>query len=99
MLMLLRKLGSVLAVALGLVVVTGCMDPQTKELLEELKSNQKKMLTEMENLKKAGGARPGRGGPRPGAPDPTKTYAVPVMGQQKGDSNALVTIIEVSDFQ
>ena len=44
-------------------------------------------------------ARPTPPQARPGRPDPTKTYAIPAMGTRKGPKDALVTIVEVSDYQ
>lgn len=95
--------------ALSLVLTTGCdkgaqVDTSKIEAsIKELKEGQAQVLKELAAVQKAvkngggGKARPSR---RPGSPDPAATYKVPVDdAHAKGPKDALVTIIEWSDFQ
>tara|TARA_Y100001968_G_scaffold320651_1_gene353901 strand:- start:1046 stop:1324 length:279 start_codon:yes stop_codon:yes gene_type:complete len=67
--------------------------------LDEMKATQKQILTKLDELAKRPAAAPARPR-RPRGPDPKKTYAFPVgKSPTKGPKDALVTIIEVSDFQ
>jgi hypothetical protein len=65
--------------------------------IEELKKNQKDILTKLDKVQAA----PARPTPqRPRGPDPGKVYSFPVEGSPaKGPNDAWITIIEVSDFQ
>lgn len=78
-------------------MLAACVQPAE---IEELKSNQKKILGKLDELAKKG---PGAGAPprpAPNRPDPSKTYAFPVgKSASKGPNDAWVTIVEVSDFQ
>ena len=73
--------------------------------LEEIKQNQKETNKQLQAIAKA--LKNGVGTPaakkrpaRPKGPDPKKTYAFPVgKSPTKGPSDALVTVIEISDFQ
>ncbi|MCK5687643.1 thioredoxin domain-containing protein [Myxococcota bacterium] len=71
--------------------------------IEEIKKNQKEMLSKLDQIAKRGPAAPSRGkkpAQRAGRPDPTATYAFPVGDSAvKGKADAWVTIIEVSEFQ
>lgn len=94
--------------ALSLVLTTGCdkaapVDTSKIEnTLKELKAGQDKVLKELAavktEVKKAPArAKPGR---RPGSPDPAAVYKVPVEdAHAKGPADALVTIVEWSEFQ
>lgn len=87
------KAGLTLALSIGLV---GCV---ARGEIEELKNNQKEILSALEKLEKAGPAARARPS-RPRGPDPSKVYAFPVgEAHIKGPKDAWVTIIEVSDFQ
>jgi protein-disulfide isomerase len=59
--------------------------------------------TLMQNARDSEGAAPGAAGAEPGAqpqPDPAAVYRVPVGNEpSKGPANALVTIVEVSDYE
>ena len=66
--------------------------------IEEIKKNQKDILAKLDQIQKAGPARPAPR--RPAGPDPTKTYSFPAADSPiRGEKDAWVTIIEVSDFQ
>jgi len=67
---------------------------------DEIKSTQKTILSKLDAIaKRPAAAAPARA-KRPRGPDPKKVYAFPVgKAHAKGPKDALVTIIEVSDFQ
>ena len=69
--------------------------------LDEIKATQKQILTKLDAIAKRPAAVAAKAAPkRPRGPDPKKTYAFPVgKSPAKGPKDALVTIIEVSDFQ
>ena len=69
----------------------------TRGDIEEIKENQKKILEKLER----GGGRPTPPTPqRPHGPDAAATYSVPIgNAAAEGPADALVTIVEVSDFQ
>ena len=71
--------------------------------LDEIKANQKEIVKQLQVIAKkpSGAAAPAPARPqRPRGPDPKKTYAFPVgKAPSVGPKDALVTIIEVSDFQ
>ena len=54
-----------------------------------------------DGLTKAAAAKPKKPSARPGQPDPKAVYKVPLKGNepQKGPDDALVTIVEISDFE
>ena len=54
-----------------------------------------------DGLAKAAAAKPKKPSARPGQPDPKAVYKVPLKGNepQKGPDDALVTIVEISDFE
>ncbi|UCF48860.1 MAG: thioredoxin domain-containing protein [Myxococcales bacterium] len=54
-----------------------------------------------DGLTKAADAKPKPAAARPGQPDPKAVYKVPLKGDepQKGSKDALVTIVEISDFE
>jgi protein-disulfide isomerase len=54
-----------------------------------------------DGLTKAAAAKPKQPSARPGQPDPKAVYKVPLKGNepQKGPDDALVTIVEISDFE
>ena len=86
---------SILAATLA-AALSGCVTPGD---LEELKSQNKEILSKLDSLQKGGAPRPA---PRaqPGQPDPSATYAVE-LGEAavKGPKEAWVTVVEISDFQ
>lgn len=91
--MSLARNAGLLLIAVGLV---GCV---TRSDLEEVKENQKTIISKLEALEKAGPARPARP-QRPRGPDPKAVYSMPVgEAYTKGPKDAWVTIIEISDFQ
>lgn len=72
--------------------------------LKEIKADQQKIMAEIGSLKadvkKAATARPAKPARRPGTPDPSATYKVTVDDAYvKGPNDALITIVEWSDFQ
>ena len=68
--------------------------------LDEIKATQKQILTKLDVIAKRPAAVAKAAPQRPRGPDPKKTYAFPVgKSPAKGPKDALVTIIEVSDFQ
>ena len=78
------------------VFAFGCA---SKADLDEIKSTQKEILSKLDVIAKRPAAAPAKP-QRPRGPDPKKTYAFPVeKSPVKGPKDALVTIIEVSDFQ
>ena len=67
--------------------------------LDEIKGTQKQILTKLDELAKRPAAAPQRP-KRPRGPDPKSVYAFPVDNSpMMGPKDALVTIIEISDFQ
>ncbi len=69
----------------------------TRGDIEEIKENQKKILTQLE---KGGRPQMPQQPQRPQGPDPAKVYAFPVGDSPaQGPADAWVTIVEVSDFQ
>lgn len=100
--------------AAALVTVTtaglGCQGSgsfaKLQESLSQIKDNQQSILARLDQLEEKMGSAPARPSkpdakrPRPGRPDPSKTYKVPVGDAwTKGGEAAKVTIVEWSDFQ
>ena len=85
----------VLPILVCLGFIAGCI---TRADIEEIKKNQKDILAKLD---KAGKAAPAAKRPeRPRGPDPSKVYSFPAEeSPSKGPKDALVTVIEVSDFQ
>ena len=73
----------------------------SKADLDEIKATQKEILTKLDALAKRPAAAAAAAKPqRPRGPDPQKTYAFPVeKSPVLGPKDALVTIMEISDFQ
>jgi len=78
---------------------------QISETQAQILSRIDQIETKIANLP-AGGAAPGKAqpgqqGPQPGKPDPAATYKVAVAptDSSKGPADALVTLVEWSDFQ
>ena len=70
----------------------------TRADVEEIKQSQRDIVSKLDALQKTA-ARPAPRA-RVTAPDPSKTYAFPVGGSAiKGNEDAWVTVVEVSDFQ
>jgi len=84
----------VLLTLLGFGMLASCV---TRADIEEIKKNQKDILGKLDKVQAA----PARPTPqRPQGPDPSKVYAFPVGDSPvKGNKDAWVTVIEVSDFQ
>jgi protein-disulfide isomerase len=67
--------------------------------IEEIKANEKDILAKLDKMA-AAPARPQQPQQQQRGPDPTATYAFPLGDAVlRGSSDALVTIVEVSDFQ
>ena len=63
----------------------------------KLKKNQERILAKLDQIAKRAG-KPGQ--KQPGQPDPKAVYSFPIGNSAiKGNKDALVTIVEVSDFQ
>ena len=81
---------ALLALGLGACVTRG--------EIEELKSNQEKILAKLETMGRAAPERPQP--QRPQGPDPAKVYSMPIEGSaMKGPADAWITLVEVSEFQ
>lgn len=89
------KSGLFVIAALGLAA---CV---TRGEIEELKKNDKAILEKLDKIAaNAGRAAPMPQQQGPRGPDPDKVYAVPLGDSpSRGPADALVTIVEVSDFQ
>jgi len=85
---------------------------QVNEKLSTIADQQTQILTRIDQLEQklaslpagapaAPGKQPGQQGPQPGKPDPAATYKVAVAptDASKGPADALVTLVEWSDFQ
>ncbi len=72
----------------------------TRGEVEELKQNQEKILAKLDALSRAGGPQRQAQPQRPQGPDPAKVYSVAIDGAAtKGPADALVTVVEISEFQ
>ncbi len=92
--MALKKL-ALAAAGLTLVIASGCT---SRADIEEIKKNQKDILAKLDAPGRGAGARPPAA--RPNRPDPNKIYSFDIGDANvKGDNDAWVTIVEVSDFQ
>ncbi len=90
-----KQLTLLIGLVTGLGVLSGCV---SRAEIEEIKANQEKILAKIDKIKAAPAA-PAKPKRRPG-PDPKTVYAFPAGDSAaKGPADALVTIIEVSDFQ
>jgi protein-disulfide isomerase len=82
--------------ALCLALLAGCV---SRADLDEIKKNQKDILAKLGELEKKGPAAPSMP-QRPPGPDASAVYSFPVdASPASGPADALVTVIEVSDFQ
>ena len=70
-------------------------------LTQGVKKSQVYATVTKDGLTKAAAPKPKAQQPRPGQPDPKAVYKVPLQGNepQKGPDDALVTIVEFSDFE
>jgi protein-disulfide isomerase len=108
-----RGLGALLVAAIGLTGCQGAgAFAQVNEKLSQIADGQTQILARMDaleakiaNMPAAAAAAPGKApqgpqGPQPGKPDPAATYKVTVDDAvTKGSAEALVTLVEWSDFQ
>ena len=85
-------LASLLTILSALLLV-GCNTPT--EQLTRIENKIDELAKKVEEIGKAAPRKPSR----PKGPDPSKVYSVAALGQQKGPSDAFVTIVESSDFQ
>lgn len=85
-----------LAIGATLALVSGCV---SRADIDEIKATQKQIIEKLDKAP-AMAARPMPPQQQPQGPDPQKVYAFPVgESATKGPADALVTIIEVSEFQ
>lgn len=92
--MTLKKL-TLAAAALAVGITSGCT---SRADIEEIKKNQKDILAKLDKVGTGAAARPSR--PQPKRPDPNKIYSFTVDDTSiKGDKDAWVTVVEISDFQ
>ena len=104
-------LGGLLGVAcFGLLTLPGCEAAKVdtskiESSLSEIQANQKTILAKLDDMEKkigaAAAAAPAKPKPQAGRPDPDETYKVDIADSEpyKGAKDALVTIVEWSDFQ
>ena len=98
-----KRLGFLLVTGLLAVGLVGCTkaDDAVGKKLDEI-SRKLDKLDAIEKKLAAGGGRAGAArprGPRPGRPDPSAVYSVPIAGSAyKGATTAKVTIVEAFDF-
>jgi protein-disulfide isomerase len=97
-----RRIGTWLAAGLVAASLIACQkeDPATKEKLDKLLTEVTALRKDVSDMKAGGGMRqPGPQQPRPGQPDATAVYSVPIDGDAvKGSPKALVTIVEAAEF-
>jgi hypothetical protein len=102
-------------IAIMATVTLGCQGSgsfaKLQESLAQIDQKQDAILARLDQLEQkigsmpAGAAKPGEQakptGPQPGRPDPAATYKVEVWPDDaaKGPADALVTVVEWSDFQ
>lgn len=99
-----KRLGFLFVAGLVAIGLVGCQkaDDAVVKKLDEISKKLDK-LDEISNKLTAGGgraagARP-KAGPRPGRPDPSKVYSVPIDGNPfEGAKHAKVTIVEAFEF-
>src|SRR4051812_41295422 len=86
--------------ALGALLALGLMGCVTRGEIEDIKKGQADILAKLDKIEKSGGGRAMPQPPPQRGPDPAKVYAFPIgESPVHGQSDAWVTIIEVSDFQ
>jgi len=74
-------------------------DRATKERLDKMIAQADQLEKRVDGLARAGAAAPAAPAPRPGRPDPTAVYSVPLDGSPvSGPATAKVTIVEVGEF-
>ena len=99
-----RALGYLAAACVSLALIAACQPAGgggvSKDLEKKINKLEKGQEAILAKLDKVGKAAPARPAARPGRPDPSKVYSVPVgESRTKGPDTAKVTIIEVSEFQ
>ncbi len=83
------------------LLLAGCATKEDVDGLKrnqrKLKKNQERILAKLDQIAKRAG-QPSK--KQPGQPDPNTVYSFPIGNSAiKGNKDALVTIVEVSDFQ
>jgi hypothetical protein len=101
-----RVLSYLLAATASLALIAACqpagggggVSKDLEKKISKLEKGQQQILAKLDKVAKAGPAKPQA---RPGRPDPSKVYSVPVPdgARTKGVDTAKITIIEVSEFQ
>ena len=96
-----KKFNGVLAAGLAAAALLACQreDPATKERLDKIVAKLDGIEKKLDTVGARGGMPMQPQGPRPGMPDPTAVYSVPIDGDPAwGPATAKVTVVEAFDY-